>query len=208
MGPLHGLAFDRAIAFDRDSFGDETGGRRLQLESMDSWLRLCPHDRVWLLRRAGRYGRPDASLGLLVCLHVFLLVHRLRAPRWPCSCYRQRTQPRDRKEDWHSASDDGDQLVHVPNCVLVPNAWHFSCEGRGIHPAGLLRFRHYFQVRSRHRHLPDLLREVQQAVSPAMNMYKKRRVWHHFADFSSRTDTFSIAMFDSAWSTRAEVMLW
>merc|ERR1711948_199033 len=89
---------------------------------------------------------PHASLDLLVCLHVFLLVHRLRAPRWPCSCYRQRTQPRDRKEDWHSASDDGDQLVHVSNCVLVPNAWHFSCEGRGIHPAGLLRFRHHFQV--------------------------------------------------------------
>merc|ERR1711870_69361 len=119
---------------------------------------------------SGYYG----ELGLLVCLHVFLLVHRLRAPRWSCSCYRQRTQPRDREEDWHSASDDGDQLVHVSNCVLVPNAWHFSCEGRGIHPAGLLRLRHYFQVRSRHRHLPDLLREVQQAVSLAMN---SRMIW-------------------------------
>merc|ERR1712046_3519 len=110
--------------------------------------------------------------------------------RWPCSCYRQRTQPRDRKEDWHSASDDGDQLVHVSNCVLVPNAWHFSCEGLGIHPAGLLRFRHYFQVRSRHRHLPNLLREVQQAVPLAMTVCMKLRRWHHFADFSSRTDTF------------------
>merc|ERR1712146_737074 len=120
--------------------------------------------------------------GLLVCLHVFLLVHRLRAPRWPCSCYRQRTQSRDRKEDWHSASDDGDQLVHVSNCVFVPNAWHFSCEGRGIHPAGLLRFRHYFQVRSRHRYLPDLLREVQQAVSLAMN-----EEYIHMATRSRRT---------------------
>merc|ERR1712056_79168 len=188
--PLHGLVVDCAIALDRDSVGDETGGRRLQLEGMDSRLWLCLDDRVWLLWRACCHWRPHTWVGLLVCLHVFLLVHRLRAPRWPCSCYRQRTQPRDRKEDWHSASDDCDQLVHVSNCVLVPNAWYFSREGRGLHPAGLLRVRHYFQVRSRHRHLPDLLREVQQAVSLAMNVCMKRQGWHHLADFSSQTDTF------------------
>merc|ERR1712039_1159045 len=187
---MGGLAVDRAIAFDRDSFGDEAGGRRLQLESMDSWLRICPHDRVWLLRRAGCYGRPHASLDLLVCLHGFLLIHRVRAPCWPCSSYRQRTQPRDRKEDWHSTSDDGDQLVHVSNCVLVPNAWHFSCEGRRIHPARLLRFRHYFQVRSWHRHLPNLVREVQQAVSLAVNVCMKRRRGHHTADFQVRLTLF------------------
>merc|ERR1712039_855303 len=63
--PLHGLAADRAIAFDRDSFGDEAGGRRLQLESMDSWFRLCPHDRVWSLRVTSRLA---GSVGLPPCL--------------------------------------------------------------------------------------------------------------------------------------------
>merc|ERR1712050_446349 len=137
----------------------------------------------WSLRVTSRLA---GSVGLPPCLSSCT---SSTSSSLALQLYRQRTQPRDRKEDWHSASDDGDQLVHVPNCVLVPNAWHFSCEGRGIHPAGLLRFRHYFQVRSRHRYLPDLLREVQQAVSLAMNVCRKRRGWHHFADFSSRTDT-------------------
>merc|ERR1712066_939904 len=175
---------DCAIALDRDSVGDETGGRRLQLEGMDSRLRLRPPDHIWLLRRACRHWRPHTKVGLLVRLHVFLLVHRLRAPRWPCSRNRRRTEPRNRKEDWHSASYDGDQLVHVSYCVFVPNARHFGGKSSGVHPIGLLRFRHYLQVRSWHCHLPNLLCQIQQGVSFAMSISLA------FASFSSRTDTF------------------
>merc|ERR1711920_1107373 len=110
------------------------------------------------------------GLGVLVCLHVFLLVHRLRAPRWPCCRHCLRTEPRNRKEDWHSASDDCDQLVHVSNCVFVPNAWLFSGEGHCVHPDGLLCLGHYLEMWSWPCHLPDLLRQIQQAVSLAMSM--------------------------------------
>merc|ERR1711948_112855 len=79
--PLHGLAVDRAIAFDRDSFGDEAGGRRLQLESMDSWLRLCPHDRVWLLqvtsRLAGSVGLPPCLSSCTSCMSSLLALQLL-----------------------------------------------------------------------------------------------------------------------------------
>merc|ERR1712083_953185 len=61
---MGGLAFDCAIALDRDSVGDETGGRRLQLACVDFGFRLCLGDRVWLLWRA--------------CCHWYLTL------RWVC----------------------------------------------------------------------------------------------------------------------------
>merc|ERR1712203_813429 len=166
-----------AIALDRDSVGDETGGRRLQLEGMDSRLRLPPHDHIWILRRACCHWRSHTKVDLLVCLHVFLLVHRLRAPRWPCSRNSRRTQPRNRKEDWHSASYDGDQLVHVSYCVFVPNARNFGGKSSGVHPTGLLCVRHYLEMQSWHCHLPDLLCQIQQAVPFAMSMFMIWRAW-------------------------------
>merc|ERR1712039_578345 len=74
------------------------------------------------------------------------------------------------QEDWHSTSDDCHQLVHVSSCVFVPNAWLFSGEGNRRNPDGLLRLRHHLEVRSWPRHLPDFLRQIQQAVSLAMSI--------------------------------------
>merc|ERR1712050_480594 len=85
---------------------------------------------------------------------------------------------------------DRDQLVHVPNCLFVSNVRLLSSEGSRVHPSGLLHFGHYFQMRSRHCHLPDLLRQVWQEGSLAMIMCMRWRAWLDFASFSSRTDTF------------------
>merc|ERR1712176_1647553 len=73
-------------------------------------------------------------------------------------------------QNWHSPGYDGDQLVHIPNCVLVPNARLFSSQGRGVYSIGILRIRYYLQVRSRPRDLPDLLRKVKQAKLVAMSI--------------------------------------
>merc|ERR1711865_747788 len=54
---------------------------------------------------------------------------------------------------------DGDQLVHIPCCVLVPHVWHSRW---------VLLLRHHLQVRCGHRDLPDLLCEVKQRGSFAM----------------------------------------
>merc|ERR1712226_426627 len=87
-------------------------------------------------------------------------------------------------------SYDGDQLVHVSYCVFVPNARNFGGKSSGVHPTGLLCVRHYLEMRSWHCHLPDLLCQIQQAVSLAMSMFM---IWRAlaFASFSSRTDTFN-----------------
>merc|ERR1712217_982801 len=128
------------------------------------------------------------GLGVLVCLHVVLLVHRLRAPRWPCCRHCLRTQPRNRKEDWHSASDDRDQLVHVSYCVFVPNAWLFSGEGHCVHPDGLLPL-----ILSRNAGLA-LSSIRSRTPNPASSISCNEHVHGDslaFASFSSRTDTFT-----------------
>merc|ERR1712174_164535 len=71
------------------------------------------------------------------------------------------------KEDPRGAGYDRDQLVHVPNCLLVPNVRLLSSEGSRVHPSGLLHLGHYFQMRSRTCHLPDLVCQVWQEGSLA-----------------------------------------
>merc|ERR1711976_459093 len=73
------------------------------------------------------------------------------------------------QEDPHGASDDCDQLVHVPSCLLVPNVRLFSSESSRVHPGGLLHQRHYFQVRSWPGYLSDLVRQVGKESSLAIN---------------------------------------
>merc|ERR1712217_162989 len=75
-------------------------------------------------------------------------------------CHRQRSRSTNCQENPHGASDDGDQLVHVPSCLLVPNVWLFGSESSRVHPGRLLHQRHYFQVRSWLGYLSDLLRQV------------------------------------------------
>merc|ERR1712176_643071 len=72
--------------------------------------------------------------------------------------------------------------------VFVPNARNFGGKSSGVHPTGLLCVRHYLEMQSWHCHLPDLLCQIQQAVSLAMSMFM---IWRAlaFASFSSRTDT-------------------
>merc|ERR1712083_746279 len=136
---------------------------------MDIGFRFSSHDCVRLLRRTCCHWRLDSTLGLLVRLHVLLFVHRLRAPRRPCSCHCQRSRPSDRIEDWHCASNDRDQLVHLPNRVLVPDAWLLSSEGSCVHPVGILRLRCHFQMRRGLGDLSDLLCQIQQAILVAMS---------------------------------------
>merc|ERR1712137_635807 len=83
----------------------------------------------------------------------------------------------NRKENWHSASNDSDQLVHVSYCVFVSYAWHFGGKSSGVHPIGLLCVRHYLQMWSWHCHLPNLLCQIQQAVSFAMSICMIWRAW-------------------------------
>merc|ERR1711862_361418 len=68
-----------------------------------------------------------------------------------------------------TASDAGDQLVHVPSCLLVPNVRLFGSESNRVHPGRLLRQRHYFQVRSWLGYLSDLLRQVWKESSLAIS---------------------------------------
>merc|ERR1712151_1354462 len=99
-------------------------------------------------------------LGLLVLVHDVLLVHRLRTPRWLVCCHQHGGRPSDCRQDQDRTGDDRDQLVHIPNCVLVP---HARCQRRTsscLHPDGLLRVRHHLQVRCRLGDLPDLLRQI------------------------------------------------
>merc|ERR1712137_1458171 len=70
------------------------------------------------------------------------------------------SRSRNCREDPHGASHDCDQLVHISNCLLVPNVRLFSSESSGVHPSGVLCVRHYFQVRSWFGYLSDLVRQV------------------------------------------------
>merc|ERR1712137_1389914 len=58
--------------------------------------------------------------------------------------------------------------VHIPNCVLVSNVPLQSSEVSGRHPIGLLRFRHYLEVRRRACHLPDFYCQISKEVSIGM----------------------------------------
>merc|ERR1711948_204879 len=130
-------------------------------------------------------------MGVLVSLHGLFLVYCIRASCGPCSCDCQWSRPKNCKEDPRGAGYDRDQLVHVPNCLFVPNVRLRSSESSRIHSSGLLHFGHYFQMWSRHRHLPDLLRQVWQEGSLAMTMCMRCRACFALASFSSLTDTFN-----------------
>merc|ERR1711869_83101 len=53
-------------------------------------------------------------------------------------------------------------LVHIPDCVPLPDAWHLRCQCCGVHPDRLLRFRYHFQVWCWSRDLPGHLCQVEQ----------------------------------------------
>merc|ERR1712084_90753 len=118
-----------------------------------------------LMIASGYYGELVVTgdltpLGLLVLVHDVLLVHRLRTPRWLVRCHQHGGRPSHCRQDQDRTGDDRDQLVHIPNCVLVP---HARCQRRTsscLHPDGLLRVRHHLQVRCRLGDLPDLLRQI------------------------------------------------
>merc|ERR1712146_596429 len=40
----------------------------------------------------------------------------------------------NQRQDPYCADYDSHQLVHIPNCVFVPNAWHQCCTGSCQHP--------------------------------------------------------------------------
>merc|ERR1712045_320173 len=56
---------------------------------------------------------------------------------------------------------DGDQLVHLPRRLPLPDVGHLCLEVGGGHPGGLLCLGHHFEVRCGFVDLPDHLREVE-----------------------------------------------
>merc|ERR1711879_523214 len=129
---------------------------------MDSRPRFGTDDRVRILRRACCHRRLDPTMDVLVSLLAFFLyiVYELLVGLAAATA--------SEADPVIAAKIDGpgydrDQLVHIPNCVLVPNARLLGSEGRGIYSDGILRVGHHFQVWSRLSDLPNLLRQVQQA---------------------------------------------
>merc|ERR1712241_506536 len=74
----------------------------------------------------------------------------------------KRGRPGDQRQNPICAGDDGDQLVHLPDCVPLPDAWDHRIQSCGGHPDRLLRLGYHFQVRCRPRDLPGLLCQVEQ----------------------------------------------
>merc|ERR1711972_746535 len=71
-------------------------------------------------------------------------------------------------QDQSRTSNDGDQLVHIPCCVLVPHARLHSIISGCLNSAGLLRLRHYLQVWCRLGDLQDLLCQIPKGIPLAM----------------------------------------
>merc|ERR1712203_338346 len=67
--------------------------------------------------------------------------------------------------------------VHLSYCVFVPNARHFGGKSSSVYPIGLLCVRHYLEMWSWHCHLPNLLCQIQQAVSFAMSTCMRCQAW-------------------------------
>merc|ERR1712027_241864 len=89
-------------------------------------------------------------------------VHLQRAVGGVVSDHPKRGRPGDQRQNPNCAGDDGDQLVHLPDCVPLPDAWDRRIQRCGGHPDRLLRLGCHFQVRSRPRDLPGLLCQVEQ----------------------------------------------
>merc|ERR1712217_503332 len=115
-----------------------------------------------LLWRTDCDRRPDPALDMLGRVHVLLLVHRVRVAGWLEIGHRKRDRPDDQGENPACAGDDGDQLVHLPGCLPLPDAWHHCLQCCGGHPDRLLRLGHNIQVWCRPRDLPGHIRQVEQ----------------------------------------------
>merc|ERR1712004_933093 len=63
-------------------------------------------------------------------------------------------------EDQDRTGDDRDQLVHLSYRVPVSYARPQRCGRSGVDPVGLLRVRHYLEVRGGLGDLPDLLCQI------------------------------------------------
>merc|ERR1712107_913176 len=66
--PVHGLAFDSAVAAYRDLARDEAVTGRFQRQGMETRCWLCLDDFLWLLRRVDAQWQPCTSMDLLVDL--------------------------------------------------------------------------------------------------------------------------------------------
>merc|ERR1712176_1244589 len=86
------------------------------------------------------------------------IVQELRGPE---RGHRAGDQQGGEGQDQDGPGGDGDQLVHLPCRVPLPDVGHLGLQVRGRHPGGLLCFGHHLEVRRWLVHLPDLLRQVQ-----------------------------------------------
>merc|ERR1711957_675651 len=76
--------------------------------------------------------------------------------------HEKRKRPGCEEQNRDGAAYDGDQLVHLPGGLPLPDAWHLCVTGRGRHPDWLLLVGHHLQVWRRPLDLPDFVRQVEQ----------------------------------------------
>ena len=95
--------------------------------------------RQQVLWRVGSDWRPIHVLERLIFVHGVLPVHRLRAACWPFSCDEQRNRPSEQRQHSPGVAHDSDQLLHIPDCIIVPNARHLRSAGGCFRSDRLLR---------------------------------------------------------------------
>ena len=96
----------------------------------------------------------------MVRLHGSLCVHRVRGPCRSRGCDCQRSGHSDCFQNWHGASDDSDQLMHLPSCVLVPDARLLGSQGRCLYSTRILCLRYHFQVWCGLGDLPEFVNDA------------------------------------------------
>merc|ERR1711957_983866 len=77
---------------------------------------------------------------------------------------REGERPGGEGQDQDGAADDGDQLVHLPCGLPLPDVGHLGLCRRGGHPGGLLRLGHHLEVWCGLVDLSDYLCQVEAGV--------------------------------------------
>merc|ERR1712014_370799 len=99
--------------------------------------------------------QPHPSLGMLGLVDGIFPLHRVRALAWSLHCHGRGRELRHCRQDPHGSALDGRFLVHLPDCLLVPDVRHRRQRGGGRHSNWLFHLRHHLQVWCWPRHLPD-----------------------------------------------------
>merc|ERR1712062_480415 len=88
---------------------------------------------------------------------------------WLVGGHQQRERPGGEEQNTGGAVHDGDQLVHLPGGLPLPDVRHLGVPGCCRHPDWLLHVRHHLQVWRRPFDLPDLVCQVEQGRSAGLS---------------------------------------